>query len=169
MLVISHYEPKTIFQEKHIISRIMYFFQKTLLFYVIFFCGNKLSNLLWLCVPRTFFLGQRSDTISLAVLTLGVRVVMFSSEGAEVIATDALSWLSYIISSELLTFRSTHDTEAGFHPPQGSCLLNYDQNEILLTLEIHSNMFWSQTIASNQLIKIVTPPPPASLISIAVY
>ena len=41
-------------------------------------------KILWFCILHSLFAGQNSDAIYLVVLTLGVMVVMFSSEGAEV-------------------------------------------------------------------------------------
>ena len=82
---------KLFFGDKHVISRIMYFFTTTLLLYVILLCGKKFVNILWLCVPRTLFSGQKSDAISIVVLTLGVRVVPFPSKVDEDSATNPLS------------------------------------------------------------------------------
>ena len=62
---------------------------KSLFWYVIFFCGNKFVRILWICVPRILFSGQKSDAIHIVVLKLGVRVVLFSSEGDKVSGTDA--------------------------------------------------------------------------------
>ena len=45
---------------------------------------------------------------------MGVRVVIFYSEVAEVSATNPLSWLSYIISSKLWAFGITHGVKADF-------------------------------------------------------
>ena len=56
--------------------------------YLILSCGKKFVELLWICVPRAFFLGWSSDEIFLEVLTLGIRFVMFSSVGDEVSATE---------------------------------------------------------------------------------
>ena len=41
-------------------------------------------KILWLCVAHTLFSGQKLDEIYLVSLALGVRVVLFSSEGDEV-------------------------------------------------------------------------------------
>ena len=133
--------------------------------YIILLCGKKFVNILWLCIPRTLFSGQKSDAISIVVLTLGVRVVLFSYEVSGVSATDSLSWLSYIISSKLWAFGSTHGTEAYFPwrllyiPPDAPYLLNYDFNRIFLTLIIHSNMFLLLFISSYQFIYKFPPSP----------
>ena len=58
--------------------------------YVIFLFGKKCVKILWLCVPRALFSGQNPDAISLVSLALGVRVVLFSSEGDEISETDTL-------------------------------------------------------------------------------
>ena len=42
----------------------------------------NLLMILWLCVPHALFAGQNSDAIYFVVMKMGVRVVMFSSEGA---------------------------------------------------------------------------------------
>ena len=111
---------------------------------------------------------KKPASISLVVLTLGVRVVLFSSEGDEVSQTDPFSWLSSIISSKLWAFGSTHGTEAYFPwrllsiPPDAPYLLNYDFNRIFLTLIIHSNMFLLLFISSYQFI-YKSPPSPTCL------
>ena len=82
---------KLLFRYKNVISIKMYLFQKPMFLYVILLCGKKFVNILWLCVPRTLFSGQNSDAISAVVLTLGVNVVLFSFEGADISETDPLS------------------------------------------------------------------------------
>ena len=71
-------------RKKHIIIRIIHFCTETFFLCVISFCGKKFVKILWFCVPRALFSGQKSYAIYLVVLTLGVGVVMFSYEGAEV-------------------------------------------------------------------------------------
>ena len=71
-------------RNKHIIIIIMKFLHINFFLCVIFFCGKKSVNILWFCVPRALFAGQKSDAIYLVVLKLGVRVVMFSSIGDEI-------------------------------------------------------------------------------------
>ena len=65
---------------------------------------EKKFKFLGFCVPCALFEGQNLDIFYLVVLKLGVRDVMFSSEGADVSEIDYLSWLSSTISSELWAF-----------------------------------------------------------------
>ena len=74
----------------------------------------KFVKIFWLCVPHTLFSGQKSDETAMVVLTLGVRVLLFSCEGAEVSVTDPFSWLSYSISFKLWAFGSNHGAKADF-------------------------------------------------------
>ena len=68
----------------HIITRIIHFLNSNFLLCVIFLYGKKFVNIIWFCVPCALFSGQNSDAIYLAALTLGVKVILFLSEGAEV-------------------------------------------------------------------------------------
>ena len=58
--------------------------------YIIFLCGNNFQDILSLR-PAYLLLGQKLDTISLVVMTLGVRVVLLFSEGGEFLANEPLS------------------------------------------------------------------------------
>ena len=75
---------KLFVSNKHIIIRIIKFLHIIFLFNIILFCGKKSVKFLWFCVPHAIFVGQTSDAIYLVFLTLGVRVVLFSSEGYDV-------------------------------------------------------------------------------------
>ena len=145
----------------------------TLFLCVIFFCGDKFVNIIWLYIPRALFLGQNSDVIYLVVLTLWVKVVLLYSEVYEVSTTESLSWLSSTVSSRLWAFGGTHDMEAAFpqrilsvslNPPY---LLNHYCNGIFPTLTIHSNPFWLLMISSN---RFIDPPSlSASFILILIF
>ena len=135
---------------------------------------EKIVKLLCLCVPCILFSGQKSYEIYLVVLTLGVRIMLFSYEGAEVLETESFSLLLDIIYSNLWAFGSTHGMKAALPqrmlsiPPAPPNLLNYDWNWRLPTLTIYSKLSLSLTIASNQFIEKY-PSPSTSFILIFIY
>ena len=161
---------QTIFvRNKHIISRMMYFFHNK--FYVLcdILLWEEFFKILWLCFPRTFSSGQNSDAVSIIFLIMGVRGVMFYSEGAEVSATDPLSLLSYIISSKLWAFGITHDVKADFR--RGLLSISPETplpSELLLEWNIDNtdNPFQSIMIANYhlQLVHKQSPPPSTCLL-----
>ena len=135
--------------------------------YVILLYGTKYSKILWLCFPCIFFSGQKLDAISIVVLILGVRVVMFYSEGAEDSATDPLSWLSCSISYKLLAFGITHGVKAAFH--RGLLYISPETplpSELWLEWNIdnNTNTFQYVMIANDNFQSVHwTPPPPPHL------
>ena len=106
---------RTLFvRNKHIIIRIINFFNSNFLLCVTFFCGKKVVNIIWFYFPHALFAGPNSDTIYLVVLTLGIRFMLLSSEWDEVSETHYLSWLQSTVSFEFWSFGGPHGVEAAF-------------------------------------------------------
>ena len=80
-----------LFNNKHIISIIIHLLHNNFVPVCNIILWEEIIKILWICVPCTFFSGQKSDTIYLVFLTLGDIVVLFSSEGSDISETDPLS------------------------------------------------------------------------------
>ena len=119
--------------------------------------------------PACIIWRSNSDVIYLVVLTLGSRVVLFSSEVDVVSKNNPLSWLSSTISSELWVFGGPHGTKYDFPWRMISIPQPTLPSELWLEWWIFNTInIFQPVLISNGLFQLVhqqTPLPPPHLLN----
>ena len=101
-------------RNKHIIIRMLHFLHRNFVLICYVIMWEEIFQYPLVLYHTYLLLGSEPDAISLVVLTLGIRVVLFYSEVAKVLETDPLSLLSSSIYYMLQALGINHGTEADF-------------------------------------------------------